>query len=204
MLAGCATPPPGVSLPERVRAATVLVASGTGYGGGILIGPDRVLTSGHIVPMDEANIVFEPGVQTVGIVTWRSESADLAVLEIERVGGSPVDIDCAAPPAGMAIVSMGHSVRQYPWLLRHGWIASGDIAKDGTMTLDLPARPGDSGAGVFAPDGRLVGIIDSYFRSVTLSPFGEFMGYANMVAGPVLCRELGLTAVELAPERMAA
>ena len=170
----------------------MLITSVTGHGAGVLIGPNRVLTARHLVAMDEANIFFEPGVQTVGIVTWRSESADLAVLEIETSGGSPVDIDCAAPSAGIAVVIMGHSVRGHPWLLRYGYIASGDIADDGTVTLDLPSRPGDSGAGVFARDGRLVGIIDGYFRSVVLSPYGEFMGYGSMVAGSVLCRELGL------------
>ena len=190
MLAGCATPAPDIPLSERVRAATVLVASGTGHGAGVLIGPNRVLTARHLVAMDEANIFFEPDVQTVGIVTWRSESADLAIIEIESSGGSPVEIDCAAPSAGMAVVIMGHSVGGRPWLLRHGFIASGDIADNGTVTLDLPSRPGDSGAGVFAPDGRLVGIIDSYYQSTILSPYGEFMGYGSMVAGSILCREL--------------
>ena len=192
LLVSCAATLPDISLSERVREATVLVASGTGHGAGVLIAPDRVLTARHVVTMDEANIFFEPGVQTVGIVTWRSESADLAVLEIEPMAGSPVDIDCAAPRAGMPVVIMGHSVQSRPWLLRHGYIASADMADDGTVTLDLPSRPGDSGAGVFAPDGRLVGIIDGYFRSVVLSPYGEFMGFASMVAGSVLCRELGL------------
>ncbi len=204
MLASCATPSPDISLSKRVRATTVLIVSGTGHGAGVLIGHNRVLTAKHLVTMDEADIFFEPGVQTVGVVTWRSESADLAVLEIEPVAGSPVDIDCAAPTAGVAVVMMGHSVRGHPWLLRHGYIASNDMAEDGTVTLDLPARPGDSGAGVFARDGRLVGIIDGYFRSVVLSPYGEFMGVGSMVAGPVLCRELGLSVLEVAPERMAA
>lgn len=189
---GCATPPPDISLSERVRAATVLVASGTGHGAGVLIAPDRVLTAKHVVTIDEANIFFEPDVQTIGVVTWRSESADLAILEIEPIAGLPVDIDCAEPSAGMAVVIMGHSVRGHSWLLRHGYIASGDMADDGTVTLDLPARPGDSGAGVFARDGQLVGIVDGYFRSVVLSPYGEFMGFGSMVAGSVLCRELSL------------
>jgi hypothetical protein len=92
----------------------------------------------------------------------------------------------------MAVVTMGHSIRSHPWLLRHGYVASAEVADDGTVALDLPTRPGDSGAGVFAPDGRLVGIIDGYFRSVVLSPFGEFMGFGSMVAAPVLCGELGL------------
>ena len=192
MLAGCAAPAPDFSLSERVREATVLVVSSIGHGAGVLIGPGRVLTAKHIVKMDEAIIVFEPGVRTDGIVTWRSESADLAVLEIDPGNGAPVDIDCAAPSAGMSVVIMGFSVRSHPWLLRHGYIASGDVADDGTITLDLPARPGDSGAGVFAPDGRLVGIIDGYFHSKFLSPYGEFAGFASAVAGSVLCRELGL------------
>ena len=37
-----------------------------------------------------------------------------------------------------------------------------------------------------------IGIIDGYFRSTFLSPYGEFAGFASMVAGSVLCRELGL------------
>ncbi len=170
----------------------MLIASEIGHGAGVLIDPDRVLTAKHVVSMDEVDIFFEPGVQTAGVVTWRSESADLAVLEIEPIAGSPVDIDCAAPIAGMAIVIMGHSRRRQPWLLRHGYIASSDIADDGTVTLDLPARPGDSGAGVFAPDGRLIGIIDGFMWTKFLSPSGEFSGLASMVAGSVLCRALGL------------
>ncbi len=192
MLAACATPMPDFSLSERVRDATVIVATSAGHGAGVLIAPNRVLTARHIVAMDEAEIIFEPGVQTTGVVTWRSELADLAIIEIEPIAGSPVDIDCTPPLAGMAVVIMGHSARSRPWLLRHGYVASGDIADNGTATLDLPTRPGDSGAGVFAPDGRIVGIIDGYFRSVVLSPYGEFMGFGSMVAGPVLCRELGL------------
>ncbi len=192
LLVSCATSPPDFSLSERVRAATVIVRIGIGHGAGVLIAPNRILTARHVVVMDEASIIFQPDVQTVGVVTWRSEEADLATLEIEPIAGTPVDIDCAEPVAGMPVVIMSHSVSSHPWLLRHGYIASGTIADDGTVVLDLPSRPGDSGGGVFGPDGRLVGIIDGYFRSIILSPFGEFMGFASMVAGSVICRELGL------------
>ena len=134
MLAGCTTPPPHVSLSERIREATVLVASGMGFGAGVLIDPNRVLTARHVVKMDEATIFFAPGIETVGIVTWRSESADMAVLEIEPIAGSPVEIECAPPTAGMAIVIMGHSVRSRPWPTSC-WVMKNPVCDNGNHRL---------------------------------------------------------------------
>lgn len=195
----CATahPPPEY----QARAATVMVIVGSVRTGGVLIAPDRILTTKHGLRGggsgggggDEATIIFYTGRLTLGsftlgLVIWRSEDIDLALLSIPPTDILPMDPSCAVPQFGSHIFTIGHSSPgPIFWTLRHGRVASSHRDSVGSMLLDMYTMKGNSGGGVFDYEGRLVGIVEAIPFA---PPFGN-VGLTYMIPGDVICSELG-------------
>lgn len=163
LLASCA------SFDDVSRQATATVYIGTpetGHGSGVIVGPNRVLTAYHVVSDVSPTIVFADGTKREANpnVVWAKEKLDLALIEVDTTGFAPAPIDCRPQSQGTQVVVYGNPLK-LPNIATWGHIASrspwpGEDARDHpTDILDVGILPGNSGGGVFLPDGKLVGII---------------------------------------------
>lgn len=192
-LSACVTILSSTNLEQNARAVTALLINPTGYGSGVLISPNKVLTAKHLTSTDNVFIHFYDGVDgtvlldkgIVGETFWQSDNADLALLSIPEVDIPPVDIACQMPEIGTPVFIIGQSGFGVGWTVRYGNIAASTTNSRGGLIIYMTTAPGDSGAGVFNYDGRLVGIIIA--RQV--SKLGND-GFSFMIPGPKICEEL--------------
>ncbi len=181
-------------LEQDARAATVLIVVSTGYGAGVLVAPDKVLTVNHVLPTDTAFVYFYEGMAVVqsdsplrmGKVIWRSDNVDLALLSIPTVDIPPVIISCQLSRTGTPVFIIGHSAYRVAWTSRYGKVASSNVDPDGSLLLSMTASTGDSGAGVFDYDGRLVGILETIQTSRSLGN----VGISFIIPSSKICEEI--------------
>jgi S1-C subfamily serine protease len=157
---------------EQVAASTVRVeAAGCQQrqtGSGSVLGPDLVVTNAHVVAgADEVGVVLQPGGELLQARVVGFDSArDLAVLSVPGIG---------RPVLGLLEAELGDqgAVFGYPGGgdLTLSPFAVGDIrtasgrdiyGDDGTsrelLFLAATLHPGDSGAAVVDPEGRVLGV----------------------------------------------
>ncbi|KKL60585.1 hypothetical protein LCGC14_2203860 [marine sediment metagenome] len=194
-LSACVTVPRSEYLEQNARAATALVVTIKGYGTGILVAPDKILTVNHVLPVDIATVYFYEGMATIqsdstsriGEVIWRSDVVDLALIRIPSVTTPPVVISCKLTRMGTPVFLIGHSAYRVAWTARYGNVASSNVDPDGSLLLHMTASYGDSGAGVFDYDGILVGILETIQLSRSS---GGNTGISFMIPGSKICEEL--------------
>ncbi|KKL55947.1 hypothetical protein LCGC14_2250290, partial [marine sediment metagenome] len=181
-------------LEQNARAITVLVVVPNGYGTGILIAPDKVLTVNHLLVTDKVNVYFYEGtalpisttIPIVGEVIWRSDNIDLALLSISPTDISPAIVVCQLPPIGTPIFIIGHSGLGIRWTVRYGNVAASHLNSRDTLIIYMTTSGGDSGAGVFNYDGKLIGIIVA--RQISRLSGND--GFSFMIPGSKICEEL--------------
>ena len=183
--------PEVVPLPEyRAREITVLVvdASRSRYGAGVLVAPNKVLTANHVVLSDQVGVSFYKTRSTfiIGKIVWRSKNVDLALLSIPPVVVSPAVISCELPELGTPVFIIGQSAYRVGWTSRYGKVASSDVDPDGSVIVYMFATSGDSGAGVFNYDGKLVGILET----IQISGSSGNAGLSFIIPGSKICSEL--------------
>lgn len=170
MVVGC-RPPSGDTARtpawQVAEAATLSVLCSDGSmkaGSGVLIGPDRLLTASHVVACGDGDpmliIVELHGASTLAGVEVMSTGADIARLQtLDKleffavlIGPKPEIGDTVCVAAG---APLGRTRRCGP-VERFDADASGDIVHA------VVTEPGNSGAGVYDAEGRLVGILSHY------------------------------------------
>ncbi|OGL74500.1 hypothetical protein A3C96_03570 [Candidatus Uhrbacteria bacterium RIFCSPHIGHO2_02_FULL_60_10] len=83
----------------RVFAQTTVIMSARGFGNGILVRPDVVLTAAHVVPEpNEAVTAFCLGKVRPAKVLYRDYQTDVAVLAVAGCGGETIEIVNRQPP----------------------------------------------------------------------------------------------------------
>ena len=68
--------------PQDMVDATVLVAHGTGWGSGVIIGPNEILTARHVVDDGETYTIFHGPDAYAVIGTYLDPDSDLALLHV--------------------------------------------------------------------------------------------------------------------------
>jgi len=152
---------------ERVGSAVVGLGRGWGVGSGVVIGDGRILTNGHNLRHDEPTISFHDGRHVSARVAGVDHDIDLAVLEVDTAGITPVewpDRDDEVP-IGRAVLALanpgGRGLRVTP-----GFVSSSARSFRGprgrriagAIEHTAPLPRGSSGGPLTDLEGRLLGI----------------------------------------------
>ncbi len=131
-------------------------------GSGVIVGRAVVLTAAHVVV--GATDVFVDGADEPAVVAVLDRTRDLAWLDVPSVDATPVEL--AQVQAGDAVRVVGGATSgTVDALVERVLAMTVDDVRSTTRStrsgfqLDAAIDGGDSGAGVFDGDGRLVGIV---------------------------------------------
>jgi S1-C subfamily serine protease len=183
---------------RRVKSAVVVVhcrdsegsnspAAGAtdeeGLGSGVLISKDgKILTAAHLVEKENGiKVEFANGERMVARVVASSASADLALLQVDRVpqmaipaklGDSDLldtgdDIFIVGAPYGLSYtLTVGRVTARRPDESRGGILSTAEF-----LQTDAVINPGNSGGPVFNKQGEVVAIVSN-----VVSDSGDFRG----------------------------
>jgi hypothetical protein len=158
---------------DAVRAATVTLrlVSG-GYCSGTMVGPKTLLSAAHCFTGDRLLTVNNV---PVNVVTYQHDGQDHALLYLDTEFPDYVSISYDGVKQGDRVFMYGSPTIE--GMLRRGYV-SGEHG--GNTLFVLPVSGGDSGAGIFTEDGRLVGVLSGYM----LSQSGLQFSTAKPFSGP--------------------
>lgn len=157
-----------------------LAGMSEGLGAGVVVGRENdrllILTAKHVATFGAPSVRFaDSNVLLPATVRFISPLHDLALLEVrvpeEIADYVPVTHFGRTPARGESLFVVGTEAAT-PTFERASFRSAGPTLEDGpargrfTFNCDT-CHPGESGAGVFAPDGSLVGIYIGRFQSVT-------------------------------------
>jgi len=183
-------------LPDNFRLisdSSVFVGNGGGHGSGTIIGPHRVLTAAHVAEHGNLVVTLADGTTRKAALLWKSEKEDAAILKLEgaSVRGAAT-LDCDPVEVGEPLAWVGNPL-QMTRVYNSGF-ASGQITTVylGQQLVPVSAlfNPGDSGSGLFSPDGRVRGVV-SAFAVTQLGFMGASQsGIGLMTPTSVFCDEM--------------
>lgn len=153
------------SIVERVGPSIVGIGRGT-RGSGVVIGAGKVLTNAHNLRGDEVTVTFADGRQIRGAVAGYDGDGDLAVIDVDTAGASPLEWgDGAGLTVGTAVFGAGAS-RDGGSRVTFGLVSA--VAREfrgpggrriaGSVEHTAPLAPGSSGGALVDAAGRLVGL----------------------------------------------
>lgn len=153
------------SIAERVGPSIVGIGRGT-RGSGVVIGPGKVLTNAHNLRGDEVTVTFADGRQLRGAVAGYDGDGDLAVIDVDTAGATPLEWgDGAGLAVGTAVFGAGAS-HDGGTRVTFGLVSA--VAREfrgpggrriaGSVEHTAPLAPGSSGGALVDADGRLVGL----------------------------------------------
>jgi serine protease Do len=153
------------SLAERVGPSIVGIGRGT-RGSGIVLAPGKVLTNAHNLRGDQVTVTFADGRRVIGNVAGFDGDGDLAVIDVETGGGTPLDWgDGDALAVGAAVFGAGAS-HGGGTRVTFGLVSAiarefrgpGGRRIDGSVEHTAPLASGSSGGALLDAEGRLVGL----------------------------------------------
>jgi serine protease Do len=153
------------SLAERVGPSIVGIGRGT-RGSGIVLAPGKVLTNAHNLRGDQVTVTFADGRRVIGSVAGFDGDGDLAVIDVETGGATPLDWgDGDALAVGAAVFGAGAS-HGAGTRVTFGLVSAiarefrgpGGRRIDGSVEHTAPLAPGSSGGALLDAEGRLVGL----------------------------------------------
>jgi len=165
-----------MSVIEELQTAVTTVADGAGpsivgigrgtRGSGVVIADGKVLTNAHNLRGDEVTVTFADGRRTRGTVAGWDGDGDLAVIDVDTAGATPVAwADGADLSVGTAVfgasASHGGGTRVTFGLvsaIARAFRGPGGRRIDGSVEHTAPLAPGSSGGALLDATGKLVGI----------------------------------------------
>ncbi len=153
------------SIAERVGPSVVGIGRGT-RGSGVVIGAGKVLTNAHNLRGDEVTVTFSDGRQTRGAVAGYDGEGDLAVIDVDTAGVTPLAWgDGATLSVGTAVfgaaASHGGGTRVTFGLVSavaREFRGPGGRRIAGSVEHTAPLAPGSSGGALVDAEARLVGL----------------------------------------------
>jgi len=132
-----------------------------GFGSGVIVGPNKVMTAAHVVKCPGRYLVMVDGLESETIYegkkAYSDSRTDLALLEtVERLPYTPVSIHTVSPGKRVCTVPMA------PRADRRCGESSLRSRLPGNLRHDIITEPGNSGSGVYDMGGHLVGIVTHY------------------------------------------
>ena len=165
-----------MSVIEELQTAVTTVADGVGpsivgigrgtRGSGVVIADGKVLTNAHNLRGDEVTVTFADGRRTRGTVAGWDGDGDLAVIDVDTAGATPVAwADGADLSVGTAVfgasASHGGGTRVTFGLvsaIARAFRGPGGRRIDGSVEHTAPLAPGSSGGALLDATSKLVGI----------------------------------------------
>ena len=165
-----------MSVIEELQTAVTTVADGAGpsivgigrgtRGSGVVIADGKVLTNAHNLRGDEFTVTFADGRRTRGTVAGWDGDGDLAVIDVDTAGATPVAwADGADLGVGTAVfgasASHGGGTRVTFGMvsaIARAFRGPGGRRIDGSVEHTAPLAPGSSGGALLDATGKLVGI----------------------------------------------
>jgi serine protease Do len=152
------------SVAERVGPSVVGIGRGT-RGSGVILGAGKVLTNAHNLRGDEVTVTFADGRRTIGKVAGFDGDGDLAVIDVDTAGATPVEWGEGELAVGAAVFGAGAShgggTRVTFGLVSavsRAFRGPGGRRIDGSVEHTAPLAPGSSGGPLLDATGRLVGL----------------------------------------------
>ena len=153
------------AIAERVGPSIVGIGRGT-RGSGVVIGTGKVLTNAHNLRGDEVTVTFADGRRTRGAVAGYDGDGDLAVIDVDTAGATPLEWgDGTGLAVGTAVFGAGAS-HDGGTRVTFGLVSA--IAREfrgpggrriaGSVEHTAPLAPGSSGGALVDAEGRLVGL----------------------------------------------
>jgi hypothetical protein len=157
-----------------VKSATVSLRLASGsHCSGTMIGPKALLSAAHCFTGDRLLTVNNT---PVNVVTYQHDGQDHAVLTLDTAFPSYVSVRYDGLKQGESVFMYGNPTMLD--LLRRGYVSG--VSGENTLLM-LTVSGGDSGAGVFTQDGRLVGVLSGYM----LSASGLHFSTVRPFSGPI-------------------
>ena len=152
------------SIAERAGPSIVGIGRGT-RGSGVVIASGKVLTNAHNLRGDEVTVTFADGRRTRGTVAGWDGDGDLAVIDVDTAGATPLEwADGASLTVGSAVFGAGAShgggTRVTFGLVSavaRAFRGPGGRKIDGSVEHTAPLAPGSSGGALLDADGQARG-----------------------------------------------
>src|SRR6478672_8433959 len=153
------------SIAERAGPSIVGIGRGT-RGSGVVLASGKVLTNAHNLRGDEVTVTFADGRRTRGTVAGWDGDGDLAVIDVDTAGATPVAwTDGADLSVGTAVfgasASHGGGTRVTFGLVSavaRAFRGPGGRRIEGSVEHTAPLAPGSSGGALLDATGKLVGL----------------------------------------------
>src|SRR5436190_14399553 len=153
------------AIAERVGPSIVGIGRGT-RGSGVVIAAGKVLTNAHNLRGDEVTVTFADGRRATGTVAGYDGEGDLAVIDVDTAGATPLDWgDGSELSVGTAVFGAGAS-HDGGTRVTFGLVSA--VAREfrgpggrriaGSVEHTAPLAPGSSGSALLDVDGKLVGL----------------------------------------------
>lgn len=188
LLVGCQTPSPSPNLETFPESVVHVQRMSGSFVTGWILDSTHVVTVVHSLDRDgalgyKAEITFKDGEVVMGKVGWTDPRNDIAIIDVKVPAGyTPPPLYCDAVFPGQRISIVGHPVGMR-WTSSFGYVTNVDLPTRGKwVLLQIPVAGGTSGAPVFDPQGRVVGMAQQWMHDR-----GRMTGFVVMLRGSILC-----------------
>jgi serine protease Do len=147
-------------------AGSAVVGIGRGIrGSGIVVADGRVLTNAHNLRGDEVTVTFRDGRTATGSVRGIDGDGDLAVVDVDTTGATPLAFSDAEAAVGDVVFGLAASGNG-PARVTAGFVSGiersfrgpGGSRIGGSLEHTAPLAPGSSGGPLVDTSGKLVAI----------------------------------------------
>jgi serine protease Do len=134
-------------------------------GSGVVIADQRVLTNAHNLRGDEVTVTFRDGRATVGTVLGADPDGDLAVIDVDTTGATPLawaDAEATIGDVVFGLASTGAGVARVTAgtvsAIEQTFRGPGGSRIGGSLEHTAPLAPGSSGGPLVDGGGRLLAL----------------------------------------------